>query len=217
MSEDIISSISYDQTEIINNILEIHVPNKMIDLDMCYSKGYFYKNGKIPQPIHKIDLIPQVEDCIEMDCSNTSFENESMSCIMFDPPFLATQGKSLENKTGIITSRFGCYKNMPELYEFYEKALKESHRLLNDGGILIFKCQDTVSGGKQWMSHCYIHNMAVKLGFYPIDLFVLLSKSRINPSWWGKSKHSRKYHCYFWVFKKDQKNVNYLTERVNDI
>ena len=178
------------------------------------SKGNFYKNAVVREPIHKIDLTPVTEDCLAMDCRNTTFESESMDCIMFDPPFLATQGKSLENKTSIITTRFGYYKNMPELYQFYVDSLKECYRLLKQNGTLIFKCQDCVNGGRQWMSHCYIHDMAVKIGFYPVDLFVLLAKNRLNPSWWGKPQHARKYHCYFWVFKKSQSDINYLKNKI---
>jgi hypothetical protein len=41
--KNLISSISYDQGEIINNILRLHVPSYKIDCDPTYSKGNFYK------------------------------------------------------------------------------------------------------------------------------------------------------------------------------
>lgn len=40
-----IRSISYSQEEIINNILVLHAPNGVIDADVTYSKGVFYKSG----------------------------------------------------------------------------------------------------------------------------------------------------------------------------
>jgi len=97
---------------------------------------------------------------------------------------LATTGKSLLKKDGnIINKRFGVYPSEVELHQFYIDSLKEFHRILKQKGILIFKCQDKVSGGKQYMSHCFIYNEAVKAGFYPKDFFVLLAKSRIVADW----------------------------------
>ena len=48
-----ISTISYDQEEIIKNIIQLYCPEG-IELDPTYSKGVFYKN--IEKPKHKFDL-----------------------------------------------------------------------------------------------------------------------------------------------------------------
>lgn len=42
-----VKSISYDQSEIIKDILDLHVKNKKIDCDPTYSIGNFYKNTGI--------------------------------------------------------------------------------------------------------------------------------------------------------------------------
>lgn len=131
---------------------------------------------------------------------------------MFDPPFLATTGKSLnENKdNNIINKRFGVYPTEQELHKFYIDSLKEAYRVLDNKGVLIFKCQDKVSSGKQYMSHCFIYNEAVKIGFYPKDLFILLAKNRLVADWQLKNqKNSRKFHSYFWVFEKTCKKIVY--------
>lgn len=61
------------------------------------------------------------------------------------------------------------------------------------------------------MSHVFIHEQAVNVGFYPKDLFILLAKSRLMAEWQAKNqKNSRKYHSYFWVFEKSNKMVQYL-------
>ncbi len=207
-----IKSISYDQSEIIKNILNLHVPNHKIDCDPTFSVGNFYKNTGIDIPRFRFDISPQVEGVTQGDSRCLPLEDSSIDCIMFDPPFLATTGKSLlSSEVNIINRRFGVYPSEKELHQFYVDSLKESYRVLKNKGILIFKCQDKVSSGKQYMSHVFIMNEAVRVGFYPRDLFVLLSKNRLVADWQIKTqKNARKFHSYFWVFEKSDKVINYL-------
>ena len=84
--------------------------------------------------------------------------------------------------------------------------------MLKPPGILIFKCQDKVSSGTQYLSHVFIINEATKIGFYATDLFVLLAKSRLIADWQAKNqKSARKFHCYFLVFEKGGKKVRYIS------
>lgn len=207
---ELIKSTSYDQSEIIHNILELHVPKKVIDCDPTYSKGNFYKNTGITKPKYRFDILPQ-DDVEYGDSRMLPLENKSISCEMFDPPFLATTGKSLTQKGGnIINKRFGVYPSEKELHQLYTDSMVESYRVLKDDGILIFKCQDKVSSGKQYMSHVFIMNEALKIGFYPKDLFILLAKNRIVADWQLKNqKNARKFHSYFWVFQKCGRKINY--------
>ena len=192
----------------------MHVPSKKIDCDPTYSIGNFYKNTEIDAPKYKYDINPQVPEVELGDSRNIPLPDNSIECEMFDPPFLATTGKSLtENKDGnIINKRFGVYPTEKELHQFYIDSLKEAYRILKDKGILIFKCQDKISSSKQYMSHCFVYNEAIKIGFYPKDLFILLAKNRLVADWQLKNqKNSRKFHSYFWVFEKSNKKINYVS------
>lgn len=207
-----IKSISYDQSEIIKWILQLHVPTGKIDCDPTYSIGNFYKNTGIEEPPYKYDINPQVDGVEYGDSRELPLDDSSINCMMFDPPFLATTGKSLSenNDNNIINKRFGVYPSEQELHQFYADSLKESYRVLADKGILIFKCQDKISSGKQYMSHCFVHDEAVKIGFYPKDMFVLLAKNRLVADWQLKNqKNARKFHSYFWVFEKTNKRILY--------
>ena len=207
-----IKSISYDQSEIIKWILQLHVPKGKIDCDPTYSIGNFYKNTGIESPLYKFDINPQIDGVEYGDSRDLPLGDSSINCIMFDPPFLATTGKSLteNNDNNIINKRFGVYPSELELHQFYVDSLKEAYRVLESKGILIFKCQDKISSGKQYMSHCFIHDEAVKIGFYPKDMFVLLAKNRLVADWQLKNqKNARKFHSYFWVFEKTNKRILY--------
>ena len=207
-----IRSTSFSQEEIIGSILQLHSKNGKIDLDPTYSKGVFYK-GSIEEPRYCFDISPKYPHVGQACATKLPLPDDHVDTVMFDPPFLATSGPSLKRSTdgNIINTRFGVYPNEKSLHEFYEYCLMEFKRVLRKNGILIFKCQDKVSSGKQYFSHCFIYNKAIENGFYPKDLFVLLAKHRIVADWQKKNqKHARKYHSYFWVFqKKSGKRVAY--------
>ena len=73
---------------------------------------------------------------------------------------------------------------------------------------MVFKCQDKVSSGRQYMTHCSVYQWAVAQGFEALDLFILLAKSRLIANWQRNQKHARKYHSYFWVFRKRKEARN---------
>jgi len=209
-----IKSISHNEQTILKNIVKLHCKTP-IELDPTYSKGNFYKKGIITDPKYKFDLYPQVNGVVQANAEQLPLQDNSINTMIFDPPFLATRGKSIKDlsRTGsnLMVKRFGRYPTEIELFKFYQNALTEFYRILKTNGILIFKCQDKVSSGKQYWSHVFIINEAEKAGFYCKDLFILLAKNRLVPKWQIKNqKNARKFHCYFLVFEKSNKNVAYV-------
>lgn len=195
----VISTIGFNQQQMINDILELHSPDG-IELDPTYSKGVFYKSGEVKQPLLKYDLFPQTDDTVMASADNLPIIESSIKSIMFDPPFIV--GHTKDKPTGIIGQRFHGFRYIKDLWGWYDLCLAEHFRILKKGGVLIFKCQDTVSSGKQHLSHVHIINKAESLGFYTKDLFVLLAKSRLIGHNHANQKHARKYHSYFIVFEK---------------
>lgn len=206
-----IRSVYHSNYEVIKNIMDLYNIERF-DLDCTYSKGTFWKN--LPKPINKTDLIPCCDDVIESNSENLPFQDGSMRSIMYDPPFIISGKTYRDNKDGssIIAKRFEGYNNYSDLTSNYYKTLTELYRVCCDGGYVVMKCQDTVSGGKQHFTHVMVMNMALSIGYYPKDLFILTTNVRINSfgTKWKRQQHSRKHHCYFWVFEKVKPKVKYL-------
>jgi len=213
---EIIKSHSNSQYEIIRDILRLHNMSLKIELDPTYSKGIFYKNSKglVEEPVYKFDLTPQTEDTVQSSSDNLPLENSSIRSIMFDPPFVISGKTVNDSKEGSckISKRFGSYFSYEELKNHYRDSLVEFHRILKPEGLLIFKLQNVISSGKQHFTHYFVMKEALKIGFYPLDEFVLISKSKMTSfgGRWKTQQHAMKYHSYFLVFRKTQKkSINY--------
>lgn len=198
-----IKTVSYAQDEILQGITSLYLDGKPFEVDATFSKGIFYRSGAIQRPIRCFDITPQSACAERADCRHLPLEDGTVGSMMIDLPFLATSGASLGTEDGnLMSRRFGVYPNESALYHLYQDALLESLRVLKGNGILVMKCQDKVSSGKQYMMHCDIYQWATNLGFVVEDLFVLLARARLVAAWQRAQRHARKYHCYFWVFRK---------------
>ena len=192
-SNKLITSVSYDQQEIINNILHLYNNDNPIDLDPCFNLGMFYKKNKVKLPKYKSDIKPVVPGVELSDVRKLNFCNE-LQCIIFDPPFLVS-GKN--SKMGL---RYGFFENVELLKKFYIDSFISLQRALKNKGILIVKCQDFVNGRRNYFIIDYVFTLARDFNFKVLDLFILLSKTR--PTKIKKQQHARKYHSYFIVLKK---------------
>lgn len=201
--DNLISTVSHSQRDILLSILQLYVPGGRFDLDPTFSKGAFYDQVTVPYPKHCSDLNPQNKEGQDFpyiqatDCRNLMFESASLGSIVFDPPFIHAHGKDSE-----IGNRFSSYPTQHALRAMYMASLVEFYRVLKTGGMLVFKHQDIVESGKQvWNSH-YIWQMATGLGFEQVDLFILVAENRIIGHNHHEQQHARKFHSYFGVYRK---------------
>lgn len=197
-----IKSTSYDQDEILDNILSLHCAGP-IEVDPTFSEGNFYK--KRPRPEHCLDICPQFDFVEKGDCRNLPFEDGKFKTVILDGPWTVGSGKSLLKKkkgTNITPGRFGCFKTPAILFDFYRDSIKEMARILGKGGILIQKIAPVAACGKNWATHMLSIQVAQVHGLVWVDEFLLLAKSRVTSGKVKKQRHARKHHSYFYVFKK---------------
>jgi hypothetical protein len=88
-----------------------------------------------------------------------------------------------------------------DIIELYKGGIREAKRVLRPGGMLWVKCKDEIEGGHQRWSHVEIYNAATDLGFYGLDLFVLVTQVPCGLRWRNGQRHARKNHSYLWVLR----------------
>ncbi len=193
----IIRSVSQSQEEILGNILKLYIPKGEFDCDLTTSKAVFYSRH-IPLPKYLYDKYPQMEGVQPLESAELLPHNIFRS-IVVDLPFIVSYG---EWNGGKIKDRFTHFENKEELYAANDYMLSLAHNLLNKGGILVMKTMDVNTNGKQlWVSH-YVQTKAFELGFKLLDTFIYVSPTRIISQQNIIQRIARKYHSYFFVFKK---------------
>lgn len=221
---EVIKSTSYNQHEILYNIMKLYNNSEPFDCDMTYSKGNFYGNFKInkndneivefeiPSPKYKFDVYPQTEDTIKIEpLKPLPLEDGSIGSMVYDPPFVIApkECKSMKDPkkgSNLIQKRFSSFYPLTELFETYYFHLTEFKRVLKNDGIVVFKCQDTISARKQICTPSFVWFLCECLGLTVIDKFVLNSKNRLISGKHTKQEHSRRYESYFLVIKNTVKN-----------
>lgn len=197
LKDEIAFSLSFNQDKILRDIIRLYNDGQAFDVDCTYSKGVMWRN--VVEPTFKFDLDPQVAGVVKASADNLPLEAESVGSIFFDPPFKASKSKV----KGIIEERFTAFSSIEQLWQFYHRSLAEFWRVLEPGGIVAVKCQDTVSGSKNYFSHFEIESSARALGFIQLDLFVLGSKSIIMSPNMHNQQHARKNHSFILVFQRE--------------
>ncbi len=212
----ILSAHLAGNADVFPQILELHVPIGSKVADVTYGKGVFWRN--IPKENYEL-LATDI--AMGVDCRNLPYESDSIDCVVLDPPYMeGFYRKKNGQKAGSGThSAFrNAYSNGDEVNqdkvnsgtkkwhgavtEMYFSSSREAYRVLRKKGILIAKCQDEVSAGKQWLTHVEIINELENIGFYTKDLFVVVRKNKPSVSRLKRQIHARKNHSYFLVFIK---------------
>lgn len=190
-----ILNVSYDQTEILYSIASLHNGGLPFELDPTYSTGQFYE--RFPKPRLRFDLAPQMEGVEQADARCLPLADEKVGSMILDPPFIVSGGKG-----GVIHERFSSFKSYPLLEEMYRGAIQEGYRVLRRNGLLVVKCQDTVSGGRNHQTTKRVCDWAEEAGLVWKDTFYLINDRLTKDNRWKNQHHGRKAVSLFLCFLK---------------
>lgn len=199
----VIKSISDKEDDILLGIMQLHNAGSPFCVDACHSVGGFYRSGIVPRPAIRFDIAPTLPDVLYADVCALPLANESVSSIIFDPPFMFNpHGKALEKNAA--AGRYTMFPTWADLERTYKGAFDEFNRVLKPKGIVAFKCQD-YTDSKTTMTHCLVYQWALERCFYAKDLFIRYRNHgpAYNPVL--RQKHARKFHSYWWVFERGKR------------
>jgi hypothetical protein len=214
----IVSAHLSGNADVFPKILKLYVPVGSLIADVTYGKGVFWQN--VPKGLYRVE---GTDIATGIDCRALPYDDKTIDCIVLDPPYMeGFYRESVAHKAGSgthatfrdaysngdevneDTSHEGTAKWHGAITDMYFRAGLEAHRVLRKGGVLITKCQDEVSAGKQWLTHVEIINEYERLGFYTKDLFIVVRHNKPGVSRLKQQIHARKNHSYFLVFIKQK-------------
>jgi hypothetical protein len=142
------------------------------------------------------------------DFTAMPFAANSFHVVVFDPPHLPTAAAS-ENSSLIWEKRYGITsegagREGDNICGMFRPFLREAHRVLVNGGIVLAKLADIVHNHRyQWQMVDFVV-AARELGLTPCDLMIKTRKTGLVSSKWKRVKHLRRRHSY-WVVVRNSK------------
>jgi len=199
----VLSAHKATNDEVFPFVLSLYVEPGSTVADVTYGKGVFWR--KIPHDAYK--LLPS-DLTSGVDCRRLPYQNSSIGCVVFDPPYMHTPGGTAhvghQNYEGYYKNNLAISekKYHEAVLDLYFAAAQEAWRVLRHGGVYIVKCQDEVCANQQRLTHVELINELQGYGFIAEDLFVVLRNGKPGVSRLLAQAHARKNHSYFLVFIK---------------
>jgi hypothetical protein len=199
----VFSAYTATNDEVFPFVLSLYVEPGSTVADVTFGKGVFWR--KVRQDAYKL-LSSDLESGV--DCRNLPYEDASIACVVFDPPYMHTPGGTAhvnhQNYEGYYKNNLANSekKYHEAVLDLYFTAAREAWRVLHTGGVYIVKCQDEVCANQQRLTHVELINELQSYGFIVEDLFVVLRNGKPGVSRLLTQAHARKNHSYFLVFLK---------------
>lgn len=205
-SDLVLSSHVDGNDDVFPNILQLYVRPGSVVADITYGKGVFWRN--VPPGLYRL-AATDLQDGV--DCRTLPYEDRALDCVVFDPPYMHTPGGTAHTSSHAAFEKH--YRNNGSgsqtaskyheaVLDLYGDTGRESHRVLEDRGVFIVKCQDEVCANRQRLTHVELIQIYQDMGFIAEDLFVIVRTNRPGVSRMVRQVHARKNHSYFIVLWK---------------
>jgi hypothetical protein len=199
----VLSAYTGTNDQVFPYILSLYVELGSTVADVTYGKGVFWR--RVPRDAYRL-LTTDIS--MGVDCQDLPYEDGSIDCVVFDPPYMHTPGGTAHVNHQNFEGYYGnnrtqsMKKYHDAVLDLYFAASREAWRVLKAGGIYIVKCQDEVCANQQRLTHVQVINQLESEGFVAEDLFVVVRTVRPGVSRMVKQVHARKNHSYFVIFIK---------------
>jgi len=198
-----------DNAQLIKAVSDFYIKDGQKVADVTYGKGAFWRECDLSRfKLYASDLVRPRAKCLpamseefkRLDFTDLGYDDNTFHHLALDPPYRHNPGKPiLDVSYGNSKTTKGMYHR--DIMELYGRGMAEAWRVLKQNGMLWVKCQDEIESNYQRASHIEIWEIAMSIGFFYKDLFVLTSTSK--PVLQHKRQlHARKNHSYLWIFQK---------------
>ena len=174
--------------------------------DLTYGKGVFWR--QCPQlDVTGSDIVTVPDRPYDFRC--LPYETACFDIAVLDPPYIHSPG---QHQTDHRYQNAATTKGLDHdgIMELYKGGMSEAKRITRLSGQVWVKCKDQIASGVQRWDHIQIYQMALELGLYAKDLFLLEPTARTADSRWDVQHHARKRHSYLWVFTKEARDATTL-------
>lgn len=175
--------------DLIADVARLYLASDMRALDPTYGRGRWWTLWS-PRELVRTDLDPAKAPDGVADFTALPFADQSFDMVAFDPPYVATGGRSTQGVAGAqMSDAFGMASSRrtpAENQELIDAGLAEAWRVVRPSrrtagryasGIVLVKCQNYITSGRLWPGAFRTLSAAEALGFRPVDILEHLSAS----------------------------------------
>jgi hypothetical protein len=210
-----------DNGVLIAKIAPLYLAGAHTVLDVTFGAGGFWTHYRPDNLIcHDLFTIQEGEFRVGVDWRKLPEADESVDRFVFDPPYVAPGGRSTSGpKFAGMRDAYGMHSTEKDPRAQWAKILlgcEEAWRVLEPGGLLLFKAMDYVSSGRmQWATRWAWRDIeaigkewnakrgAHVGGFRLVDEIVLVQPGATGMQPKGRRQvHARAAHSVLMIFRK---------------
>jgi hypothetical protein len=189
----------------LERLLDLHGGTGLVILDVTHNQGTMWRKCRY-QPTWRTDVGEGVVDAWA-DFTALPFADNSVGCIVFDPPHLPNHAAS-PGASGMWRERYGITAGDPlrdgdNVSQLFAPFLAEAKRVLRVDGIVLAKVADITHNHRyQWQHVDFV--CAVRLsGMTACDCLIKADprQGNLKSSRWRNVHHLRKAHSYWIVVR----------------
>lgn len=185
MAQQVIASAVHgDNSDLLPMALQLYVPEGSKVWDVTWGHGTFWKKVDLTKyALTASDLNPEMPELPGKESMVTFLRGPTdlqrlpfmglpgYDALVLDPPYMSDSNNEGELIADWYRNENGTHQSVMRLYA---GGILEAARVLRKHGRILVKTQDEVSGRRQRFTHIEIIQLLEILGFWTLDLFVLM-------------------------------------------